>query len=315
LLGFKLNPCPIVSRVASVLPDVYIGSKFVVHNNGLLYIDNQLCGALLIRTPSILRSRTRSGASAVRRREVPAVSRAIAILRLLGKSEEPLGVNAIARELRIVPSTCLHILRVLVREELVAFNPATKRYRLEAGILTIARSFMRRNTFGGIVQPILDWMSDEYGVTAIGVQVIGLDHVVALALSHSDLPLQIHVEIGSRFPALISATGCCLAAFGGYSWSELQRPFRALRWHRAPSVEKWRAEIEAARQSGYSIDEGDYMQGITIVAVPILNQRGLMTHGIVAVGVSQQMEKIGTVALATRMCSLAAGMSERLDSG
>src|SRR6185312_13270609 len=45
-------------------------------------------------------------------RPVPAVTRAVAILRLLGLSEEALGVHAIARALTLIPSTCLHILRV-----------------------------------------------------------------------------------------------------------------------------------------------------------------------------------------------------------
>ena len=59
---------------------------------------------------------------------VPAVSRAAAILRLLGRTAEPQGVQAIARSLNIIPSTCLHILRTLVIEELVAFDPNTKLY-------------------------------------------------------------------------------------------------------------------------------------------------------------------------------------------
>ena len=63
-------------------------------------------------------------------RQVPAVTRAVAILRLLGRSDEPLGVHAIARALALIPSTCLHILRVLVAEGLVAFDPGTKRYRV-----------------------------------------------------------------------------------------------------------------------------------------------------------------------------------------
>ena len=39
-------------------------------------------------------------------RPVPAVTRAVAILRLLGRSEEALGVHAIARALTLIPSTC-----------------------------------------------------------------------------------------------------------------------------------------------------------------------------------------------------------------
>ena len=52
-----------------------------------------------------------------RLRPVPAVSRAVSILRLLGRSAEPLGVKSIADQLGLVPSTCLHILRVLVADD------------------------------------------------------------------------------------------------------------------------------------------------------------------------------------------------------
>src|SRR6266481_2332631 len=98
--------------------------------------------------------------TAPRTRPVPAVTRAIAILRLLGKSDQPLGVNAIARELQLIPSTCLHILRALARDELVAFDPFARRYVLASGILTIARRFICRNSFGALVQPVLDQLSD-----------------------------------------------------------------------------------------------------------------------------------------------------------
>ena len=62
-------------------------------------------------------------------RAVPAVSRAIAILRLLGRTRAPMGVKAIAEALELVPSTALHILRVLVAEELVKVE-AGKQYTL-----------------------------------------------------------------------------------------------------------------------------------------------------------------------------------------
>src|ERR1700691_5239286 len=104
-------------------------------------------------------------------RKAPAVTRAIAILRLLGKSSEPLGVNAVARELDLIPSTCLHILRVLVTEELVAFDPESKHYSLDEGIVAIARSVLRRNSFASVVQQGLDQLSQRYGVAAVGVKV------------------------------------------------------------------------------------------------------------------------------------------------
>src|ERR1700687_4090091 len=113
-------------------------------------------------------------------RRVPAVTRAIAILRLLGKSDIGLGVNAIATELKLVPSTCLHILRVLVAEGLVAFSSEDKHYRLDAGVLTLARSLLNRNGFSALVQPELNRLAHHYPVTCVAVQHVGLDHIVVV---------------------------------------------------------------------------------------------------------------------------------------
>jgi DNA-binding IclR family transcriptional regulator len=245
-------------------------------------------------------------------RQVPAASRAVAILRLLGASDEPLGVNAVARSLVLVPSTCLHILRVLVDEELAAFDPATKRYSLNAGVLTLARSFLRRSAFAELAQPALDRLSARHGVTAIGVQVIGLEHMVAVAISRADLPLRLHVELGSRFPALISATGRCLAAFGGYGRDELEPRFRELRWDRPPSLKAWRAEVAAARAQGWSLDDGNYIAGVSILAAPVQDAAGLMTHALVAAGLREQIARSGAETLGAELRAAAEALSVRL---
>ena len=90
-------------------------------------------------------SQSRKLANTIKESKAPAISRAAAILRLLGKSDAPLGLQTIARTLDLVPSTCLYVLRALVAEELVAFDADTKRYSLEAGVLTLARHWLRLN--------------------------------------------------------------------------------------------------------------------------------------------------------------------------
>lgn len=247
-------------------------------------------------------------------RQVPAVTRAVAILRLLGRSGEPLGVNAIAQALDLIPSTCLHILRVLVAEELVAFDPVKKRYSLDEGILSIARSVLRRNSFGNLVQPGLNAISQRHGVTGVGVKASSLDHIVVVAIANSDQPLSIHVEIGSRFPALISATGRCLVAFGDHPWEDIERRFRDLRWHRPPSREAWLAEIDETRRQGYGIDVGNYIDGVTVMAAPVLGRAG-MSHAVIAVGVSEQMKRQGVPAIGADLKALAEHVSNRLGGG
>src|SRR5580698_1461742 len=202
----------------------------------------------------------------VRVRPVPALSRGIAILRLLGRGDAPLGVHAIARELGLVPSTCLHILRVLTEERLLSFDPVSKKYHVAVGLVALARLALRGHTFAAVVQPELDQLAESYGATAIAVEASGLEHMVVVALARADSPLRVHVDIGSRFPALISATGRCVAAFGNHSWAEIQARFRMLRWDVPPTLAIWRSEVRATERAGYAIDDGRYIRGVSIVA-------------------------------------------------
>src|SRR5690606_32182370 len=148
---------------------------------------SSLSGNTMTATPDT----TPASKPAQRIRPVPAVTRAIAILRLLGKTKEAMNVKSISDELGLVPSTCLHILRALTAEKLLAFDSASKRYRLGTGMLVLARSVMDTNSFAQVVQPTLDLVSEKWGVTAIGVEV-DLHHMVVTALSRSKLPFRLH---------------------------------------------------------------------------------------------------------------------------
>jgi DNA-binding IclR family transcriptional regulator len=243
-----------------------------------------------------------------RERAVPAVRRAAAVLRLLAQTPEPMGVNAIARALGLVPSTCLHIVRALVAEQLLKVDPATKQYWLGIGLLPLARAAVGHSGFSATVQPELRRLSSGYGVTAIGIELVGLEHMIVVALSRAQSLVSLQVDIGSRFPALISATGRCVAAFGGHPRTEIERRFRSLRWQNAPSLPQWRREIDQVRQQGYSIDRGDYIGGVVIVAVPMLGMRAL-THSIAAVGLADQIDNATAVELAKDMQSSARALA------
>jgi DNA-binding IclR family transcriptional regulator len=249
---------------------------------------------------------------AVESSKAPAISRAAAVLRLLGKSDTPLGVHAIARELGLVPSTCLYILRALVAEEFVAFDPDTKRYSLEAGVLTLARQWLRRNHFNDLAQPVLDRISQTFDVTMLGVHIVGLDHIIVVAVSQQEQNFQLSTQIGSRFPALISATGRCIAAFGDHSEVEIEERFKTLRWDEAPSFEQWKTQVRQTRLQGFAVDEGNYMSGVTVVAAPVWKSRAKLSHALVAIGIGSALKRNGLPALEQALRSAAQTLSNQL---
>ncbi|SDT94746.1 IclR family transcriptional regulator [Stappia sp. ES.058] len=224
------------------------------------------------------------------KRQVPAVSRALAIMRFLARSSEPVGVNPIARALDLVPSTCLHILRVLQDEGLVDFDAKTKRYSIGIGILPLARSALQRNTFSTLVQPKLSELSQKFGVTGIATQLAEPSQMIVVALSQSNLPFRLQVDLGSRFPALISATGRLFAAFNLQDETALRTGFDKLVWDYPPAFDAWMAEVREARERGYAVDQGTYISGVTVVAVPVFGGNGAMFRSIVAIGISERLK-------------------------
>jgi DNA-binding IclR family transcriptional regulator len=255
-------------------------------------------------------------AQAVKDSKAPAISRAAAVLRLLGKSDAPLPLQAIARELGLVPSTCLYVLRALVAEELVAFDPDTKRYALEAGVLTLARQWLRRNQFADLVQPALDRLSQQFGATMLGVQIMGLEHIVTVAAAQG-AGFQLNVQVGSRFPALISATGRCIAAWGNYSEADLRMRFDKLRWEEPPSFVEWQAQVAQTKVQGFGIDEGNYIAGVTVLAAPVWknpnsDNRGRPSHALVAIGIGAALRRNGLAELEIALVAAARMVTEQL---
>jgi DNA-binding IclR family transcriptional regulator len=200
---------------------------------------------------------------------------------------------------------------VLVDESLVRVD-AAKRYSLGSGMLTLARNVIQGNSFPTLVQPVLDRLSQTWRVTAIGVEIDGLDHMVVLALSHSQIPFRLHVDVGSRFPALISATGRVVAAFSKAPWSEVERRFRALRWQEPPPVDAWRKDLDRVRKRGYALDRGNYISGVTVLSVPVFDARGDVTHTLVAAGVAEQLDAATCTDLAAAMRAEAEELSRLL---
>jgi len=225
----------------------------------------------------------------VLKKPVTAVSRAAEIMRYLGKRDAPAGVNAIARDLGLVPSTCLHILRTLSHENLTAYDPVTKRYRLGPALLTLSRDVLAQNDFVRDAQALIDALADRHGVTVTATERDNAEHMVVVAIARAPVSLSIHVNVGSRFPALISASGRCYAALSDWTKEELRERFSRLQWQNPPRFGDWLSEVEAARRDGYAIDRGDYIRGIVIAAAPVLDGEGRATRALAAIGIAGQL--------------------------
>jgi DNA-binding IclR family transcriptional regulator len=183
----------------------------------------------------------------------------------------------------------LHVLRALVEEGVVDFDTEKKTYRTGVGLLTLARQALASSEYPKIVQPSLDRLVAAHRVTGVAVEFDGRERMVVVGISRSRELISLHVNVGSRFPSYISATGRCVAARSGLSKAELQEKFNALRWDKLPKFEDWYAEVERAQREGFAVDHGNYIRSLTIVAALIPPTTDRVTRGIALIGFEHDM--------------------------
>lgn len=218
----------------------------------------------------------------------PAVNRAIQIIRLLVDSPKAIGVNAIAREVGIVPSTCLHILRALEIEEIVSVSKEDRRYTVGFGLAALARRALKRIRPSEEAQNEIDQIAGHYDVTLVLVQVISGDRAVIAAGGKSERAFQLEIEIGRRFPAFLSATGRCVAAYSQLSRIELRNKFNEIQWDNAPDFEQWLREIDDVRRNGWGVDDGNFRRGHMVISAPVFSE-GRMVQSVMAIFARDQV--------------------------
>jgi DNA-binding IclR family transcriptional regulator len=212
--------------------------------------------------------------AAEERNEPPAdklgiVGSTVAILRLLASRSRPLGVNTIARDLSLAPSSCYKILKQLQSADFVDFDARTKCYSLGVGVIELARRALDPMRAFSVVRPRLEDIADRRAV-AIGFwRRTSGSRIVLAGFVEGSSPLRIHMSVGQRLPMLMGAVGRAIAARLGLSEVELRREFGRLRWQSAPSFEEYVAQVNEARERGFAVDRDNFAAGVTSVAVAV----------------------------------------------
>jgi DNA-binding IclR family transcriptional regulator len=136
--------------------------------------------------------------------------------------------------------------------------------------------------------------------------------MIVVTVSQSGHNLQLSAQIGSRFPALISATGRCIAAFGDHPEADLEARFKTLRWDDPPTFAEWLTQVRKTRTEGFAVDPGQYISGVTVVSAPVWKTRAKLSHALVAIGVGNSLKRTGLPGLQDALLQAAQTISNQL---
>lgn len=242
---------------------------------------------------------------------VPAVESAIRILLTLAELEKPVRLTHLSRELGLIPSTCLNILRTLASFDLVLADPGTKSYTLGFGIGKLAGSSVAKAHTLATVEAQMREYSVRNNAT-VTVWDREPEHMLLVLQTTGRGVLSLSFEPGQRLPLYIGAMGRVIAGDCSHSKKELKAQFDKLRWQDPISFEDYLAQAREARERGWAADEGNYARSVTTLSVPLRNAGGAITRVCSSTFLSPSLEPGVRDAMVAELKELAARVEQLL---
>lgn len=246
----------------------------------------------------------------------PAIKKAIEILRLVVRANEPLGVSEVARRLGIVKSTALGILKSLEEEGLVVQEGRTKKYLPGSGLYEFSREALRSMQLHTVARPFLERLVELVDET-VSLGVREDDNTIhVLEVIEPKKEMKITSPVGTRFPLFAGAL--MKVFFSRMSDDEIVRflrdnPLPRYTEHTITRVEDLLQEIRKVREQGYAVDLEEYRKGVRAIAALVF--RGSTPRAAISIfGLASSMEDARLPGMIFHLKNTAQLISARLTS-
>jgi IclR family transcriptional regulator, acetate operon repressor len=206
--------------------------------------------------------------------ELTGADRVLAVLRSLGGHPRGVGVEELARELRLPKSSTHRALATLCRAGFVEHDDRGD-YRLGLELVRIAFAYHHELDRRRVVEPVLAALAERFQETAHYAELDG-DEIVYLAkVMPNGRGVQMTSQVGGRNPAHCTGLGKALLAYGLPDLDSVAAyvaehgPLAAPTEGTLVDPVALDAELAAIRERGYAVDAEENESGINCLAFPL----------------------------------------------
>jgi DNA-binding IclR family transcriptional regulator len=246
---------------------------------------------------------------------VPAVSRAVAVLRALASRADPVPAAVLARELELPRSTVYHLLTVLEGEGFVVHLPESRAYGLGVGVFELGSAYLRNDPLERLARPLLSGLVEQTGHT-VHLGVLHGRETLYLLKEQPSSAIPLVTEVGVRLPAHLTAVGRAMLALLPRAQVRALYPSRADfvdRTGRGPATPiALRELLSFERVRGWSEEDGQITTGIASVGVCVLDYGGRPAAAIGCTFPSAALPDLARAELAATIRVAASRLSARL---
>ncbi|MEN8949503.1 SMP-30/gluconolactonase/LRE family protein [Planktotalea arctica] len=247
------------------------------------------------------------------------LAKGLDIMNFLGSTSEPQSLRQVMASLEMTKPTAHRLLATLADHGMVRFDSSDNTYRLGMRLFELSRQVWQEFDLRGSATTEMQKLHAATGET-ISLAILTPDGGVYIDELQSKHHLREQSRVGQRVSMWRSAIGQALVS--GLSFAErmqLQKEHKSdiLLDDRYSNLLDLNRHLDLVNARGYAIDLDADVQGISGVAAPIVDHRGVTVAAIGLSGSSQRLDRealhrIGPAVIeATRLASLQAGGAPR----
>jgi IclR family KDG regulon transcriptional repressor len=219
-------------------------------------------------------------------KETQSITRAIAILDCFRDIQPELGVREIARQVELHPSTVGRLLVTLTSLGILNQNRDTQKYRMGSKVLRWGAVYMSSMDLRLEARPFLEELHKQTDET---IHLDIPDGATRICIERIESPQSLRwvPRIGERKPYYASAGGkVMLAYFSPTQRSEIlkSQPLEQLTPRTTTDPKILQKEFDLIRERGYSISEGERVDGVSCVAAPIFDSSKIIIGALTISG-------------------------------
>src|SRR6056297_13788 len=213
---------------------------------------------------------------------VKGLARALSILEVLLHRSSPISITQLSQQLGIFPSTVHRMIDTLKYWGFVEQIPYTQEYRLGLKVVELGMAKLYQLNLFNEAIPFLKQIAEQFDET-VNLGVLDQGEVVYLDKVESTRIVKAVLYPGRRAPFHCTAIGKVLMAFQPKSIrSKYTKEKKLTRYnqHTITDPELLENELMKIRESGYALDNGEQIEEVHCVAVPIFNLHGIVIAAI-----------------------------------
>lgn len=210
---------------------------------------------------------------------VQSLESGLELMLVLAHHRRPMKLTAVAEQAGITPGKAHRYLVSFIRAGFVTQDPDTGLYGMGPVALEFSLSCLATIEPVSLATREAERLCAETGHT-VAVSVWGSFGPTVVRWEQPAQPVMVNVGLGSVFPLYRSATGRIFAAFMP---PDVVKAYVAQAGQGQPEAGASET-IEQVRQRGVARAEGDFMQGMSAFAAPVLDDRGRLVLSLTVLG-------------------------------